>query len=240
MAEIAARTRSAPQRYRRSVNSYTVKPQRILLADDHALFRAGMRSLLQVLPDVEVVAEASNGREAVELARQHHPDLVVMDISMKELNGLDATLRIKTEHPGIQVIILTMHDSEDFVARALRAGASGYLLKDSAEPELQLALNAVMRGETYLSPRISKPVVNAFIGHTDASPSCDSQLTARQREILQLLAEGHGTKEAAYRLGVSIKTIESHRAQIMKRLDIWDVPGLVRYAIRNGLVSPDK
>ena len=198
-----------------------------------------MRSLLQVLPDVEVVAEAGNGREAVELARQHHPDLVVMDISMKELNGLDATLRIKTEHPGIQVIILTMHDSEDFVARALRAGASGYLLKDSAEPELELALNAVMRGETYLSPRVSKQVVDAFVERADAVVSID-RLTARQREILQLLAEGHGTKEAAYRLGVSIKTIESHRAQIMKRLDIWDVPGLVRYAIRNGLVSPDK
>jgi DNA-binding NarL/FixJ family response regulator len=218
-----------------------VKPRRILLADDHALFRAGMRSLLRVLPDVEVVAEAGNGREAVELARQHHPDLVVMDISMKELNGLDATLRIKTETPGIQVIILSMHDSEDFVARALRAGASGYLLKDSAEPELELALNAVLRGETYLSPRVSKHVVDAFVERADASsPSPDSQLTARQREILQLLAEGHGTKEVAYRLGVSIKTVESHRAQIMKRLDIWDVPGLVRYAIRSGLVSLDK
>jgi DNA-binding NarL/FixJ family response regulator len=217
-----------------------VKPQRILLADDHALFRAGMRSLLHVLPNLEIVAEAGNGREAVELAKQFHPDLVVMDISMKELNGLDATLRIKTENPGIRVIILSMHDSEDFVARAFRAGASGYLLKDSAEPELGLAFNAVMRGETYLSPGISKPVVNAFVGHADAFPSLDSQLTARQREILQLLAEGHITKEVAYRLGVSIKTVESHRAQIMKRLDIWDVPGLVRYAIRSGLVSPDK
>jgi DNA-binding NarL/FixJ family response regulator len=217
-----------------------VRPRRILLADDHALFRAGLRSLLHVLPNVEIVAEAGNGREAVELARQHHPDLVVMDISMKELNGLDATLRIKTENPGIQVIILSMHDSEDFVARALRAGASGYLLKDSAEPELELALNAVMRGGTYLSPRVSKHVVDAFVERADASSSLDSQLTARQREILQLLAEGHSTKEAAYRLGVSIKTVESHRAQIMKRLDIWDVPGLVRYAIRTGLVSPDK
>jgi DNA-binding NarL/FixJ family response regulator len=122
----------------------------------------------------------------------------------------------------------------------LRAGASGYLLKDSAEPELELALNAVMRGGTYLSPRVSKHVVDAFVERADASSSLDSQLTARQREILQLLAEGHSTKEAAYRLGVSIKTVESHRAQIMKRLDIWDVPGLVRYAIRTGLVSPDK
>jgi len=217
-----------------------VKPQRILLADDHALFRAGMRSLLHVLPNVEIVAEAGNGREAVELAKQFHPDLVVMDISMKELNGLDATLRIKTENPGIRVIILSMHDGEDFVARAFRAGASGYLLKDSAEPELELALAAVMRGETYLSPRVSKQVVNAFVERADAAPSLDRRLTARQREILQLLAEGHITKEVAYRLGVSIKTVESHRAQIMKRLDIGDMPGLVRFAIRSGLVSPDK
>jgi len=217
-----------------------VKPQRILLADDHALFRAGMRSLLHMLPNVEIVAEAGNGREAVELARRHHPDLVVMDISMKELNGLDATLRIKTENPAIQVIILSMHDSEAFVARALRAGASGYLLKDSTEPELELALNAVMRGETYLSSRVSKHVVDAFVERGDASAPLDNRLTARQREILQLLAEGHGTKEIAYRLGVSIKTVETHRAQIMRRLDIRDVPGLVRFAIRNGLVSMDK
>jgi DNA-binding NarL/FixJ family response regulator len=216
------------------------KPRRILLADDHVLFRAGLRSLLQVLPCARVVAEAATGREAVELAREHHPDLVIMDISMKELNGLDATLRIRHENPAIRVIVLSMHDGEDFVARAFRAGASGYLLKDSTEPELELAIAAVMRGDTYLSPRVSKQVVEAFVGGTDAVPSPESRLTVRQREILQLLAEGHGTKEAAYRLGVSIKTIESHRAQIMRRLDIWDLPGLVRYAIRSGLVSSER
>jgi DNA-binding NarL/FixJ family response regulator len=216
------------------------KPRRLLLADDHALFRAGLRTLLQGLPGIEIVAEASNGREAVELAREHHPDVVVMDISMKELNGLDATYQIKSERPGIQVIILSMHDSEEFVARAFRAGASGYLVKDSTEPELELALNAIMRGETYISPRVSRHVVSAFVERADSASPLEYQLTLRQREILQLLAEGHSTKETAFRLGVSIKTVESHRTQIMKRLDIWDLPGLVRYAIRSGLVSPDK
>ena len=198
-----------------------------------------MRSLLQVLPGVEIVAEAANGREAVELAQRHRPDIVLMDITMKDLNGLDATLRIKQENPAIQVIIVSMHESEDFVAQAFRAGASGYLVKDSAEPELELALSAILRGETYLSPRISRQVVDAFLGRAEAASPTERQLTARQREILQLIAEGHGTKELAFRLGLSIKTVEAHRSQIMKRLDIWDVPGLVRYAIRSGLISPE-
>jgi DNA-binding NarL/FixJ family response regulator len=214
--------------------------KRILIADDHALFRAGMRTLLRMLPNVKVVAEAATGREAVDLARQHHPDVVVMDISMREMNGLDAALRIKAENPGIRIIILSMHESEEFVVRAFRSGASGYLLKDSTESELKLALDSIMRGETYLSPRVSRHVVNAFVERADPASCVDFQLTPRQREILQLLAEGHSTKEVAYRLGVSIKTVESHRAQIMKRLDIRDLPGLVRYAIRSGLVSPER
>lgn len=216
-----------------------VKPLRVLLADDHALFRAGMRSLLNVLPNVEIVAEAGSGHEAVELNRQHHPDLVVMDICMKELNGFDATLHIRAENPGTPVIMLSMYDSEDFVARAFRSGASGYLLKDSAESELELALNAAVRGETYLSPRVSKQLVDAYLRSAaqDASPL--SLLSPRQHEILKRIVHGRSTKEIAYDLGVSVKTVETHRAQLMERLDIHDVAGLVRFAIRNGMISPD-
>ncbi|MBI4205262.1 MAG: response regulator transcription factor [Betaproteobacteria bacterium] len=217
-----------------------MEPLRILLADDHALFRAGLRALLRELPDAQVIAEVGNGNDAVELTRQHHPDVVVMDISMKGLNGLEATARIKAEAPATKVIVLSMHDSEDYVAQALRAGACGYLLKDSAEPELELALRAVVRGETYLSPRVSKPVVDAYVRSTGADRLPPSPLTARQREILQLIAEGHSTKAIAGQLRVSVKTVETHRAQIMERLEIHDVPGLVRYAIRNGLAALGK
>jgi DNA-binding NarL/FixJ family response regulator len=215
-------------------------PLRIVIADDHALFRAGLRALLREMPGVQVIAEAGNGDEAVALARQHRPDVVVMDISMKGLNGLDAAARIKASVSATRVIVLSMHDTEDYVAQALRAGASAYLLKDSAEPELELALSAVMRGETYLSPRVSKPVVDAYVRRSGADGSPLPALTARQREILQLIAEGHSTKRIAGKLSVSVKTIDAHRAQIMERLQIHDVPGLVRYAIRNGLVSLDR
>jgi DNA-binding NarL/FixJ family response regulator len=211
---------------------------RILIADDHALFRAGLRALLKETPGVRVIAEVGSGDDAVALAQEHRPDIVIMDISMKGLNGLDATARIKASTPATRVIILSMHDTEDYVAQALRAGASAYLLKDSAEPELDLALRAVVRDEVYLSPRVSKPVVNAYV-RRDTSSTLPA-LTVRQREILQLIAEGHSTKWIAEKLAISIKTIDAHRAQIMERLQIRDVPGLVRYAIRNGLVSLDK
>ena len=214
-----------------------MKPLRILLADDHVLFRAGLRALLQGMPNVQIVAEANDGNEAVSLAEQQHPDVVVMDISMKGLNGLDATAQIKTRSPAVRVIILSMHDTADYVARALRAGAAAYLLKDSAEPELELALTAVMRGETYLSPRVSKQVVDGYLrGPTDQSPL--DLLTPRQRESLKMLAEGLSTKEIAFRFKLSAKTVETHRTQIMERLGIHDVPGLVRFAIRSGQGIP--
>ena len=212
---------------------------RLLLADDHAMFRAGLRLLLRGIPDTEVVAEAGDGHEAVALAEQHRPDVVLMDISMKGRNGIEATAQIRRSLPDTRVIILSMLDSEDFIAHALRAGASGYLLKDSAEPELELALAAVARGETYLSPRVSKQLVEAYLRGTPPEVSPLSLLSARQREILQMIAEGRSTKEIAYDLGVSVKTVETHRAQVMERLDIYDVPGLVRFAIRNGVISPD-
>jgi DNA-binding NarL/FixJ family response regulator len=213
---------------------------RILLADDHVLVLAGIRGLIEEIEGAQIVAEATNGREAVSLARQHRPDLVVMDISMKELNGIEATAQIKGEMPDTRVLILSMHTTEDFVRRAIRAGASGYLVKDSAPLDLQMAIAAVMRNEIYLSPRISKHVVAGFLGgHGGPEASSLDALTSRQREILQMVAEGKSTKEIAFELDVSVKTVETHRAALMERLDIRDVAGLVMYAVRHGLVSVD-
>jgi DNA-binding NarL/FixJ family response regulator len=212
---------------------------RLLLADDHALFRAGLRLLLRGIAGTEVIAEAADANDAIALAAEHRPDVVLMDISMKGRNGIEATAQIRQLLPETRVIILSMLESEDFIAHALRAGASGYLLKDSAEPELELALAAVARGETYLSPRVSKHLVDAYLRGTPPEVTPLGLLSARQREILQMIAQGRTTKAIAYDLGVSVKTVETHRAQLMERLDIHDVPGLVRFAIRNGIISPD-
>ncbi len=211
---------------------------RILLADDHTLMRAGIRSLLEKIPGVEVVGEAADGREAVALVKSTSPNMVLMDIAMAGLNGLEATARIRKEFPRVRVIILSMHANEEYVLQTLRAGAAGYLLKDSATAELELAIHAVARGDTYLSPAISKRVIDDYLGRTSGQKSFAEQLTPRQREILQLIAEGKSTKEIAYLLNLSIKTVETHRTQLMDRLDIHDVPGLVRYAMRIGLVTP--
>ena len=212
---------------------------RILLADDHALVRAGIRSLLEKIPGVEVAGEASNGREAIELIRAQRPDLVLMDIAMKELGGLEALPRITKNFPSVKVIILSAHANEEYVIRALRSGAAGYMLKDAATLELELAINSVTQGKTYLSPSISRTVIDSYLERVGSLSSPIDQLTARQREVLQLIAEGKNTKEIAGTLDISIKTVEAHRLQLMARLDIHDVPGLVRYAIRSGLVSPD-
>ena len=209
---------------------------RILLADDHTLVRAGIRALVQSFADVEVVAEAADAMEAVVLAKAHQPDVVLMDITMKDTSGLRAAAQLRDDLPKTRVIILSMHATEDFVSQALRAGAAGYLLKDAATNELEVALQAVMRGETYLSPRISKAVVERYL-RAGAQPL--DALTPRQREILKLIAEGQSTKEIAYTLGVSIKTVETHRAQLMDRLEIRDIAGLVRFAIKVGLVAAD-
>lgn len=213
--------------------------QRILLADDHQLVRSGMRALLQTLPDVEIVGETGDGREAIELVQAQAPNLVLMDIAMPGLNGLEATARIVKEFPRTRVIILSMHANEEYVLRALRAGASGYLLKNAATAELELALRAVARGETWLSPEISRHVIEEYLGGRVESASSLAQLTPRQREILQLIAEGQSTKQIAARLEVSIKTVETHRAQLMERLGIHDLAGLVRYAVHHGLVRTD-
>jgi DNA-binding NarL/FixJ family response regulator len=212
---------------------------RVLLTEDHWLVRASLKSLISDFANVEVVAEASDGREALELVVQHRPNLVLMDISMPGLNGLEATRRIVKEHAQVRVIVLSMHTSEDYVLQALRAGASGYVLKGSPPRELELAIEAVARGEIFLSPAISKHVIEAYLNKTPDRTSSLEQLTPRQREILQLIAEGKSSKEIAQLLDASVKTIESHRASLMERLDIHDLAGLVRYAIRNGLVSPE-
>jgi DNA-binding NarL/FixJ family response regulator len=216
-----------------------MKPVRVLLADDHALVRAGLRELLQKLPDVEVVAEAGDGREALALVKSALPNFVLLDITMKGLTGLEAAERIVKDFPGVKIIILSMHANEEYVLRALRAGVNGYIIKDAAIVELELAIKAVAAGETYLSPSISRSAIDNYLNRTGGKASSLEQLTPRQREILQLIAEGQSTKEIAFTLKLSVKTIETHRAQLMERLEIYDVAGLVRYALRVGLITPE-
>jgi DNA-binding NarL/FixJ family response regulator len=214
-----------------------VSPLRVLLVDDHTLVRAGLRALIETLPGVEVVAEAGDGHAALALADQHRPRIVFLDIALPGLNGLEVAARLRVAHPEIRILVLSMHSSEEYVLRALRAGVSGYLLKDATVAELELAVRAVERGETYLSPAVSKRVVDGYVERVGGDAPIAPGLTPRQREILQLVAEGHSTKAIAKRLGVSVKTVESHRADLMERLDIHDVPGLVLYALRTGIVK---
>ena len=221
-----------------SPNPASGAPIRVVLADDHALVRAGMRSLLGGMAQVEVVGEAASGEEALVLAERERPDVVLMDIAMKGITGLEAAARMRDQHPGVRVIILSMHAGEEYVLQALRAGAIGYLLKDAATGELELALRSVMRGESWFSPAVSRQVVEGYVQRVGGEGAADV-LTARQREVLRLVAGGKSTKEIAYDLNLSVKTVETHRAQIMERLGIRDVAGLVRYALRTGLVPPD-
>lgn len=210
---------------------------RVLLADDHNLVRSGMRALLEGLEDVEVIAEASNGWEAIEQALREKPDLALMDIGMPELNGLEALAELRRRLEDIKVIMLSMHAYEEYVLQALRLGAEGYLLKDSAPVELQLAVRAVQRNETYLSPAISRQVIDDYIGRLEQADSPLERLTQRQRQVLQLIAEGYSTRRIAERLSLSVKTVESHRANLMQRLELQDVAGVIRFAVRHGLVS---
>jgi DNA-binding NarL/FixJ family response regulator len=211
---------------------------RIVLADDHQLVRAGIRSLVEKIPGIEVVAEASDGREASAQVTKYLPDIALMDIAMPNLNGLAAAARIVKNFPEVKVIVLSAYANEEYVLQALRSGVSGYLLKDASLEELQLALKAVGHGETFLSPAVSKAVINSYLGAANVGSGLMETLTPRQREILQLLAEGKSTKETAFLLNLSVKTVEAHRAQIMQRFGIHDLAGLVRFAIRAGLVMP--
>ncbi|AGA29780.1 response regulator [Singulisphaera acidiphila] len=213
---------------------------RVVLADDHNLLRAGIRALLEDLPGIEVVAEAADGREALSLVELHRPDIILMDIAMPGLSGLDVAARLQREQSTVKVIILTMHKDEAYVRRAILAGASGYLVKDSDTEELGLALRAVARGETYLSPAVSKHLVADYRRQAATETGLTGGLTQRQLEVLRQVAEGKTTKAIAQNLGLSIKTVESHRTLLMERLGIHDVAGLVRYAIRVGLITSDE
>jgi len=220
-----------------------MKPIRVLLVDDHTLVRTGVRMILEQLPGVEVVGEASNGREALDFVKKHHPTIVLMDITMAGLNGVEATAYMTKEHPDVRVIILSMHASEPYVVQAVQAGAAGYLLKDAPRSELEFALTAVARGDTYLTPAVAKYVLSDYRSRLCGKPNravasaLAHPLTAPERELLQLIAEGRTTKEIAATLHLSPKTIEARRARLMEQLHIDSIAGLVRYALRIGLVT---
>ena len=207
---------------------------RVILADDHPIVRAGIREAIKEIPGVEVVGEAADGRQAVELVASTQPDVVLMDVSMPGLNGLDATQRIVEAYPKVRVIILSRYDQEAYVWRAVRLGAAGYVLKSSVIAELKTAVLSVAKGQTYFSKKIARRLQTQFHGRSPLD-----RLSSRQREILQLIAEGETTKGIALALKVSPKTVEYHRAQLMQRLNIFDVPGLVRFAMSHGLVSQE-
>jgi DNA-binding NarL/FixJ family response regulator len=213
--------------------------RRILLVDDHAIVRAGIRALLETLPRLEVVGETGDGVEAVRLARELAPDVILLDITLPGLNGLDVAARVSRLEIGSRVLVLSMHAAPEYAARAFAAGAAGYLIKDSAFDELAAALEAVGEGRRYLSGAIDATQVAEFERRVTGGATGLDALTPRQRQTLQLVAEGYGTRQIAERLFVSVKTVETHRAQIMQRLDIHDVPGLVRFAIRHGLLPPE-
>ena len=217
-----------------------VKTIRVILADDHTLVRAGIRALLEKLPGMAVVGEADDGRAVLKLVKQHEPDVVLMDITMPELNGLEAAAHIAKDFPKVRTIILSMHQNEEYYWRALKAGAAGYLLKKAATAELATALQCVMGGEVYLSREISARLLKKFHLHEITKRKSPlEQLTGRQREILQLIAEGQNTKGIAELLKVSPKTVEYHRGKLMAGLDVHDVPGLVRFALRVGLIPQE-
>ena len=219
----------------------SIEPIRVILADDHTLVRAGIRVLLEKLPGVEVVAEAGDGREVLNLIKLHRPDVVLMDITMPGLSGLEVAERLNKQLPKVRIIMLSMHHNEEYVWRALKAGATGYLLKKAATAELATALQRVTQGEIYLSKEISDGLPKNFALDGIASRKSPlEQLSGRQREILQLIAEGQNTKGIADLLKVSPKTIEYHRIKLMDCLNVHDVAGLVRFALRVGLIPPEK
>jgi DNA-binding NarL/FixJ family response regulator len=213
---------------------------KIILADDHKLMREGLKSLLNQQTDITVIAQADNGREAVQLAERMEADVVVMDVSMPDLNGIDATRQIVSRAPKTRVIALSMHSDRQFVVEMLRAGAAGYMVKDSAFEELASAIRTVAKGQTYIAPKIGKFSMDDVATHFEEEPLLAApRLTDREREVLQLIAEGKGTKEVAAELHLSAKTVETHRQHLMDKLDIYSVAELTKYAIREGLTTLD-
>ncbi|HEX3725910.1 MAG TPA: response regulator transcription factor [Pirellulales bacterium] len=215
-----------------------MKPIQVVLADDHRLLRDGIRALLERSENIEVVGEACDGREALARIKEHLPDVLLIDIGMKGMNGLEATCRANREFPSVRVLIVSMHADEEYVLQALQSGASGYVLKDAGSSELEFAIGAVARGETYLTPAISRHIIDNYVRRVEGDEAA-AVLTPRHREVLQLIAEGNTTKKIAAILKLGVKTVDTHRTQLMERLDIHDVAGLVRYAIRHRIVGFD-
>lgn len=216
---------------------------RVLIIDDHSLMRAGIRALFQNSADICIVGESGDGHNALQLMKETKPDVVLMDISMPGLNGLEVAARAKKEVPRTRIVFLSMHGGDEYVLRALEVGAAGYVLKDSETSELELAIRSAVKGEAFLSPAVSAKVIGSFVSQLSnahkSGPSPYEQLTMRQREILQLLAEGYTAKQIAEKTKLSINTVETHRTNIMNRLNIHDVAGLVRYAISKGIIQPE-
>jgi DNA-binding NarL/FixJ family response regulator len=211
----------------------------VLLADDHTLIRAGLRMVVDAQPDLAVVGEADNGRDAVSMAEALKPDVVVMDIGMPSLNGIEAARQIRETLPGTQIVMLSMHSDEGYVLRALKAGAKGYLLKDSAEADLARAIHAAAAGKSFFSPAVGKVLLEDYMRKLQRSGAEDSYelLSPREREILQLVAEGNSSKEIANLLNLSVYTVETHRARVMQKLSLRGIPELILYAVRKGIVS---
>jgi two-component system response regulator NreC len=216
-----------------------MRKTRILLADDHKLMRSGLKALIEQQPDLTVVGEADDGRQAVALAASLKPDLLVMDIGMPNLNGIEAARQITQANPGTAIVILSMHSDESYVLRALKAGAKGYLLKDSAESDLIRAVHAVAGGKSFFSPAVSKVLLDDYVRKLQRSGAEDAYdlLTAREREILQLIAEGKSNKDVANLLNLSVYTVETHRSNIMEKLNLRGIPELILYAVRKGIIS---
>ena len=212
---------------------------RIVLADDHKLMRSGLRVLLEQQQDFAVVGEASDGREAVSLVSSQKPDVLVMDIGMPNLNGIEAAAQITQNHPEISIVMLSMHSDESYVLRALKAGAKGYLLKDSAETDLIRAVHSVAEGKSFFSPAVSKVLLDDYVRKLKRSGTEDPYdlLTPREREVLQLVAEGKSNKDVAQLLNLSVYTVETHRSNIMEKLNLHGVPELILYAVRKGIIS---
>lgn len=214
---------------------------KVLLAEDHTIVRKGIRSLLDDQPNIEVIGEAEDGREAIEKVEQLAPDIILMDNTMPILNGLEATRQIKKRFPEIKILILTMHTNEEYILQFLRVGASGYLVKQTAPTELVSAIEAVYRGDSFLSPSISRTIIDEYLRHAEATGKWDSydSLTDREREVLQLLAEGYSTKEIADHLHISAKTVGVHKINLMHKLNLHSQSELTKYAIRKGIISLD-
>ena len=214
-----------------------IKRTRILICDDHTLFVEGIKAMLRNESSLEIVGEARDGRQAVELVKELKPDLLLMDLSMPDMNGFDATQRVHELDPNIKVLILTMHDEEELVARCLEAGAAGYIIKDAPASQLLYAIEMVQKGERYLSPVVLKQVVAGYVKNSNVPQTSYDRLSPREREVLKLLAEGLSVKEIATRLNLSVKTVDVHKTNLMKKIDVHDRTELIKYAIRQKLIA---